>query len=300
MQQAPNTSVVSQEVETWGAWASRANNAYIGFLALTLIATVLIVVFNNRLNRAKDASYAREKQASDERIAAANAGAAEARLKAAEANEGLAKSAEKIAGLTAEAETAKKERAEADKQIAIAKADAARAREGIANAEAVSAKAGVEVARLRAVVANAERERAEAQKALIEIQARVNNRIITPDQEVKFLAYVSRFKQRGTIILTAPDGDPEAIAFANQLTSLLTKGGWDVKARSVTLAGKTYFGINLLLRVVGRKVTPDQPLYHAAILAEGFKAAGIEFAATEEKDQDPTQVRMWVGHKFKP
>src|SRR5690348_8205203 len=93
-------SIESQDVKTWGTWASRANNAYIGFLVLTLIATVLIVLFNNKLNKAKDEAYLQEKQASDERIAEANAAAADAGLKAAKANEDLAKSAERIAALT--------------------------------------------------------------------------------------------------------------------------------------------------------------------------------------------------------
>ena len=49
-----------------------SNIFYVLFLALTLLATVLTVVFSWRLNKAKDEQYSREKQASDERIAVAN------------------------------------------------------------------------------------------------------------------------------------------------------------------------------------------------------------------------------------
>jgi hypothetical protein len=247
MQTNANTSVESHDVETWSAWASRANSAYIGFLTLTLVATVLIVVFNNRLNKAKDAAYGREKQASDERIADANAGAAEANRKAAEANEGLAKSGEKIAALTKEAEQAKTERAEADKQIAIAKADAAKASEGTATATA-------EVSRLRITVANAETERAKAEKSLLQLQEKIKDRHLTVEQRSHLVEFLTK-SLKGQIEVRCVIGNPEARQLALEYLDVFKTAGWEVGLMDRVLIMPTPVGIKLWTH--SDQVTPE-------------------------------------------
>lgn len=262
-------------------------------MALTVIATVLIVAFNNRLNKAKDESYAREKRASDERIAAANAGAAEATRKAAEANEGLAKSAEKIAALTKEAEQAKTERAEADKQIAIAKTDALRAKEGIANAEAVSAKAGAEVARLQVVVANAEQKRAEAERALLQVQERIKPRRFSAEQEQRLIAALKASPQKGMIDITCVLGDGEAFAFASQIDGILKAAGWPTSGVSQgVFTPNNPVGFGLIVHS-----TDTAPAY-AGFLQSAFRQAGIgELSAQVGESITAGKVQLLVGNK---
>jgi len=172
-------------------------------------------------------------------ISAANAEAAKANKGVAESNLEIAKAKgetaqavrdtvkanEEIARLTKEAELAKAERAEADKQIAIAKADAARAKEGIANAEARSLEASVEVSRLRVTVANAERERAQAQKALIELQQRLADRVITDTDAARIIERIRQYKGREFQVVTYWD-DREPLATANRLADVLIAAGW--------------------------------------------------------------------------
>ena len=90
------------------------------------------------------------------------------------------------------------------------------------------------------------------------------------------------------------------VNFGVQIQNLLIKAGWDaVLGTPLVSGGKTYFGVNLILAFVG-KMTPDNPLYHAGVMAEGFKAADIEFATDEVKGQAPDQVRLIVGPNFRP
>lgn len=295
MQTNANTSVESHDVETWSAWASRANNAYIGFLTLTLVATVLIVVFNSRLNKAKDAAYGREKQASDERIAAANAGAAEATRKAAEANEGLAKSGEKIAALTKEAEQAKTERAEADKQIAIAKADALRAKEGIANAEARSVEASAEVARLQVVVANAEKRRLEAEKALLELQERIEPRHLTAEQRGN-LVRLLKARDASEIEVVALVGDSEAKAFAVELKAALDEAGWKTGSAVIEVVFVApYPVIGLFLSIRDEQTAAPPPSLE--VLYRAMERAGLAVEAITDTSQASGTLKLLVGHK---
>src|SRR6185295_5731106 len=117
MQTNANTSALSQEAQNLTSRVGWSNNAYVVFLALTLIATVLIVRYNSRLNKVKDELSVRERQASEEKVAA----------------------------LTKEAEVAKKERAETD-----LKAETARERAGEANERASKADERAGAAKSRA------------------------------------------------------------------------------------------------------------------------------------------------------
>jgi len=161
----------------------------------------------------------------DEKAATANAeaekakaDAAEANAEAAKANQGLAKSNEEIARLNAEAK-------QANKQIEVARADAAKAKEGIANAEARSREASVEVAKLQIVVANAEKERAQAQKALLELQQRLADRVITDASARRIIEQTKQYKDREFQVVTFWD-DREPLATAQRLADILVTAGW--------------------------------------------------------------------------
>src|SRR5947209_4414582 len=221
--------------------ARQQTKVFVLYVAVLVISGLIIAGLTVWLWSAGNKYQTVVKADADARIAEAQKGvseadakAAEANLGAAKANEGLAKSNEEIARLTkeaealrAEAETAKKERAEADKQIAIAKADAARAKEGIANAEAQSAKASVEVARLQVVVANAETKRAQAERALLEMQERLRQRVITAEQRKIFVSLL-KSKPKGRVQISCIEGSNEACSLAADFRTLLLEAGWEV------------------------------------------------------------------------
>jgi hypothetical protein len=93
MQNAANTSdisTLSQKVQSIGHSSKWANNAYLILLALTLIASVVIVVLSNKrsdaqdeLARAKDGELQKELKVKDGLIAAANKSAGDANERAA-------------------------------------------------------------------------------------------------------------------------------------------------------------------------------------------------------------------------
>ncbi len=233
MQANANTSVLSQEAQTLAERVWWSNNAYVVFLALTLIATVLIVRYNNRLNRVKDELSVRERQASEEKVAA----------------------------LTKEAEVAKKERAETD-----LKAEAARERAAIADQRAGGAneRAGrleKDNLTLRLQVATLETKAAEAiaaqlrmEKGLEETKARTVD-ALTRASEAGFAAFKEKWEREqmerlsyprklnflraeeyvnalrpyaGTevFLVTLPDTEPTRTA--QMIADLLNSAGWKV------------------------------------------------------------------------
>ena len=205
---------------------------YIGSLVVVAILTFLSWWAGSHLQDVmqKDADARIAEADSKAAVANESAGKANERAglanaEAARANEGLAQSNLEIVRLTAEAEKAKAERADADKQIAIAKADAARAKEGIANAEARSLEASAEVSRLRVTVANAETARAKAEKALLELQQRLADRVITDAAATRIIARIRKYKDREFDVVTYWD-DREPLAIANRVADVLIAAGW--------------------------------------------------------------------------
>jgi hypothetical protein len=233
MQTNANTSSLSQEAQTLASRARWSNNAYIGFLVLTLAATVLIVRYNNRLNKVKDELAVGEKLASEEKVAA----------------------------LTRDAEIAKKERAETD-----LKAEAARERAGKADERAGEAneRAGqVEKANLalRGQVATLETKAADAIAAQLRMEQSLEAtkaqtiEALTRANEANFTAFkekwereqaemfsyprkLNTYRERGYVdklrkyagtevmLITLPDTEPTRTA--QMIADLLDQAGWRV------------------------------------------------------------------------
>lgn len=276
------------------SWVDIANIGVVIALALSFIFGGASIFFSRRQSKQREAQTAREKQVSDEKIAAANEGAAKANREAIRIETA---SNEKIAGLTkeaealrAEAERARAERAEADKQIAIAKADAARAKEGIANAEAVSARASVEVARLQVVVANAEQKRAEAERALIELQEKVKPRHLTAEQRARLLELL-KANPKGTIHVSAVTGDAESIAFGRELAEVLSEAGWNVGFNDILTFGGTPVGVFITLR------SKENVPVRAIILQKALEQVGISAPAELNPNMPEDSVALVVGNK---
>lgn len=223
MQTAANTSVAShspRDVETWSAWASRANNAYIGFLALTLVATVLIVVFNNRLNKAKDSAAIREKQASDERIATAGAVAAQAIERAGIANAEAGKANQRAGELESANLTLRGQVATLETAASDAKKDVAGLQKAAADAKAAQQRVETDLAKQQERAARAETELTKIRQPRI-LESR------------PFLAALKGAPKGRAVILYDPVSS-DGYIFAAQIRRWLGTGsdgdgaGWDV------------------------------------------------------------------------
>jgi len=165
-----------------------ANIGIVITLAASFIFGGASIFLSRRLSKLRDAQSAREKQISDEKIEATKAEATRANTEAVrienEGKERVAKveanAKEKIAELTTEAETAKRDRAEADKQIALAKENAERAKAG-------AAQASQRTAELSLAVEQEARKRAEAERLYLELKEKIKDRHLTTEQRARLL-----------------------------------------------------------------------------------------------------------------
>ena len=270
-----------------------------GLLAFVIVAATAWVTI--QANAEKDAKARRQEEEiarlnRETEIAKAERSEADRRIADAEAI--AAQATRETAVLNVEAERARVALAEANEQIEIAKSNAARAREGIAIAESVSAEAKAEVGRLQKEISSAELKRIAAEIELERLKERVAWRSVQSDQREKFLATV-RKSPKGTVTVWAPDGDPEAILFANDLIELLRESGWEVIANSRLTAGSTPVGISFKLPRLGR-FGPADNLYHAAQLIRAIEEIGFEVAIEEDTSLPPDGVVVTIGHKPRP
>src|SRR5262249_20864316 len=159
---------------------------YIIFLALTLIASTLIIWYSNKLNKTKDDLSVHEKQISDE----------------------------KIAQLTAEAEKARAE-------IAIAQAAASQANQRTQELEQQNLKLTGEVPILQKDASEALRKQAEAERALLELQERLRPRSLTSEQGARFVEAL-KASPKGKVDITCVANNEEAISFMKEIAALLT------------------------------------------------------------------------------
>lgn len=288
MQTNANTSVESQDIKTWNAWASRANNAYIAFLAATLIVTVLIVVFNNRLNKAKDGAYAREKQASDERIAAAKADAAKADERAGLANEAAGKANETAGKANERAGKLEGQNIQLRTDLETATAESRAKQAELAREQG---KLAIEQRR----TADAQRQAAEAQRALAEIvERRTASRHLKPEERARLVEALRQSPLKGMVIIDCVQGDSEGLAFAKEINAALKEAGWPTNDVQQSSFDNNPVGIGL--RVLSASKAPA----YAEFLQRAFNDIGPRFDFTEEHPQTAEgTVELIVGIKRK-
>ena len=205
-------------------------------------------------SRKKDEKIALEFKAKEVLIANAEKGAEEARAEAAKANEGLIKSREEIARLTAETEQAKLERAEADRQIAVAKADASNATQRTAE---ISLKVEEEA-----------RKRAEAERALLELQQHLAQRAFTVEEENQLIEVLKQSPIKARIALVFAGGNSEARTFGAQIWRILRKTGWNTD----TTPGDSATSWDGLILTVDN---PSKPSASALLLVNEFARYGF-------------------------
>jgi hypothetical protein len=214
------------------------------------------------LGTAKDEQYAREKQASDEKVAA----------------------------LTAEAENAKKERARADLKIEEAKERASKADE---LAGAANERAGVleiqaqDLTRqnltIRSGVANLEKEASEAKTRYLELLERVSPRSLS-SQRARLLDMLKQFA-KGPITISCLNGNAESCGFAQEIADLLKDAGWTVEGpRDMVLFGSNGQpprGLFLTIKD-GRNPPPQANVLIQLLNSSGFLTQGEQNPRLEE------------------
>jgi hypothetical protein len=310
MQTTASTSVESQEVNTWNAWASWANNAYIGFLTLTLVATVLIVVFNNKLNKAKDASYLREKQASDERIATAKATGEQAKRDAADADERAATANREAGRANERAEKLESANLALRGQVATLESAASDAKKDVALLQKAASDA-------KAALSQQEELTAKAQAEVIELQEGAAPRHLTREQIDQLSdrlrdEFMNRsLKGLAPIGLQYAEKDPEAAAFAYDLREAMDRGWFNTggEAAPVDLApfaakfGRIFsFGVTIrrFLSLDSEGKPLDKHLAEAQILEREFARVGVKAEMLVTTSLPPQGRPIWVVVGTKP
>lgn len=193
----------------------------------------------------------------------ANAKIELAKAEAAKANEGLAKSNEKIA--------------EANKEIEFAKTEAAKANE--------------QTAKLEKQIIDAKRRQAEAERALLELQARLRFRSLTPEQRNKLSSELLS-RPSGRIVVHFLAGNSESEHFAIELAEILAQNHWMVLDCSEIMRmgfGGVLKGLNIQVK--------DQSNVFAGHLQQAFRCCDIEVPGEVWTEMEADLIRLVVGVK---
>lgn len=233
-----------------------ANWVVIIALALSFVGGGASILYNRKLNRAKDEQLARDLKDKDVQIERARADA-ETRLQV----ETTKVKADADASL--KLETAK---VRADADVKIGKATK--------QADVKIAEANERTASVSLRLEEEARKRAEAQKALVEkteeIRLKGLPRTLTAEQRVRLLE-ILKHSPKGAFNISWVANNPETLRFADQLASVLKEAGWTLKETSGALDSNVPVG--LLIRVqnpqTSRAVALQQALNEVGFPADG-------------------------------
>jgi hypothetical protein len=241
--------------------------------ALVGLAGIVAWIFSGRVAAEKDSALRRFQDESKAAVSAADARAAEANLKAATAMEGTAAANERTARLEVEAASAKE-------RTARLEAEASAANERTARVEV-----GMEAQRERA---------ATAERQLLELQARISDRRLSPEQAQAITSALAGVKVTGTLSVICVGGGPEPCSFAAQVVEALTSAGLPVDFgepnRGVMFVGASPTGVGLVTR------SQSGPAW-GIMLQRALQAGGIEAPAEFREDAAEDSVVIRVGHK---
>lgn len=134
----------------------------------------------------------------------------------------------------------------------------------------------------------------ELQNQIDALREKAKTRSIDSDTAAKLEDYLRPFGSHPVVVSCVP-GDPEAFAYANQLTNILRTAGWDAHGPETTsiFGDAPSMGIRLFVR---SGVAPDT----AKILLDAFQRFDIPFkSGTTSNDAIPdnTTVELFVSHK---
>jgi hypothetical protein len=136
---------------------------------------------------------------------------------------------------------------------------------------------------------------ATAEIRLLELQERVRQRNISPEQEKVLSAALRSMPSKGEVTILCVMGDVEGVAFASQIRGILKSAGW--KASDITLDGD--FAPNSVngLVIVRHKNKTAAQAKDAENLRSAFAAAGIPVQIEERADNRPEELRLMIGNK---
>jgi hypothetical protein len=150
---------------------------------------------------------------------------------------------------------------------------------------------------------------ASAEKSLLEVLEKLRYRSVSDKQRKAFLATTSGMT-KGAVEVTALSGDPESIAFAESLRSLLIEAGWlSDSVKNTLVLGDNAIGLTLAFDSVEQLeldprqprsvVIPEEsPIFHGLAIKRGFEAAKIPLARSMSASKAPTNaVVLIVGAK---
>lgn len=269
--------------------------AYVVVLALTVVGTYFVWSSGNAAQRAiQDASNAETEVAkqkaseADARAGIAEESAGKANIRAGEIEKSNLDLRTQVANLEIQALDAKK--------------DVARLQKDATDAKAAQQKVETQLA--------AQQERAaRAEQSLLELQEKVKWRSVSKWQKDRFIE-ITKNQKKGEVEIMAKAGDPEAIAYANELMPMLQDAGWTVPPVEV----RTYFGageIGLFLQINSfealKNTDPSEPnavwipdtspIEHGAALNEALDAVGIKHEHGLNQNQPENSVVLIVGTK---
>jgi cytoskeletal protein RodZ len=190
--------------------------------------------------------------------------------------------------------------------------DIARANESAANAEAQVAIATAEAAKASAaqkqveITLAAQQERAaRAESELLELQLRTKGREVT-EQQASLFRENANSKPKGFVSITAMNDSTEAIAYAQQLSSLINQNGWQSQISRSVLVGDVGLGVTVVIKSTlplqtdasGHTLVPfDSPVFYGAVLAKALQSAGILVTIFVDGSMASNGVELLVGRK---
>jgi hypothetical protein len=198
-------------------------------------------------------------------------------------------SAARIAQVKADAEQAARE---SNERIAALKLEADKARGEIESAKAVAAKANERAGALELETVQQREKAALAERALLELQQRVQDRHLTPQQRAVLGEHLMH-GPKGEIHLLCVGGDPEPCAFAEELAQMLRDNGWTVifgePEHGFIFIGASPRG--MFLRVHSGNIQ------RAVMLQQSLTAAGLEAPGVLMPDTPEDWIQLLIGYK---
>ncbi len=257
------------DIQNLERWVDLANMGVVIALALSFVFGGASIYLSRKLNKAKDAQSATEKQISDVKTE-------EARASAAKANEKTATLSHENIKLRTDLESATAESRSKQAELTVEQQKLIKAQQQLAEAEQNRADAQLSL-----------------EKILEEVRRRQMPRTLSPEQRTRLIEHL-KASPKGEIEITCIMGDAEGYAFATELDGLLKAAGWNIIGGGVAQAvysGGNPKGAGIIIR---RMQTAP---HYVAILQKAFSDAGYPMSGAENSELQEGKVVLLIGNK---
>lgn len=194
-------------------------------------------------------------------------------------------------------------------QVATLETNAAQAQKDVANLQKAASDAKAAQQRVETELAKQRERTAIAERSLLELQDKLRYRNVSKEQREAFIKATSR-ATKGEIEVSALSGDPESIAFAESLRTLVVDAGWTSEpVKNTLITGNNAIGLTLVFQSVEQLeldprdaqsvvIPQESPVFHGLAIKDGFKAATIPLARSMSASKAPfNMVILVVGAK---